>query len=253
MPCHNEGDWIYRNLHEALKVLKEMGVRFEIIVVDDGSTDNTVSEAKKVNTRFTKVIGYRENKGKGFALKYGLKHATGDLITFMDSDLDIHPWQILKLIHYMDDFNADIVIGSKRHPDSKVNYPLSRRLISFGYHLFVNALFGLKVKDTQTGLKLLSRKCAMKMVPKVVVKRWAFDLELLVLAKKYNFKIKEAPVDIKYNFTGSGIDLKALKNIFQDTLGIAYRLYILKYYDRDVKLEDIKVNGLKAFFVGMLK
>jgi len=230
MPCYNEGDWIYRNLHEAVKSFKELNLNFEIIVVDDGSTDSTYSEAKKVNTMYTKIVRYDQNKGKGHALKHGLSFATGDYITFLDADLDIHPRQIMTLIRYMEEFGSDIVIASKRHPDSKVIYPLKRKILSSAYHLFVDLLFGLDVKDTQTGLKLLKKECASVVLPKVLVKRYAFDLELLVLCRKYNFRIKEAPVEIKYNFSGSGINLTALKNIFQDTLAIAYRLYILRYY-----------------------
>lgn len=233
MPCYNEGDWIYRNLHEAIKSMKESGLRFEIIVVDDGSTDNTFSEAKKVNTKFTKIVRYEKNMGKGYALKHGLKFASGNVITFMDADLDVPPKQLVTFVRYMDEFGADIVIGSKRHPDSNVVYPLKRRLLSFFYHLFVDLLFGVDVTDTQTGLKLLKKECASKILPKVLVKRWAFDLELLVLARKYNFRIKEAPIVLKYNFTGSGVGLGAIRNILQDTLAVAYRLYILRYYDED--------------------
>jgi len=247
MPCHNEGREIYRNLHETIKTmdeLKRFNLDYEIILVDDGSTDNTLKEAKLVKSKKIKVVSYKPNKGKGYALKYGFQFAKGNLVTFVDSDLEIHPKQLLRFVSYIYEQNADIVIGSKRHPDSIVNYPLKRRILSFWYHAFVNALFGLGVHDTQSGLKLLRHSAAKKILPKVVVKKYAFDLELLVVARKLGFKIKEAPIEVRFNFNKKGIGFKSVWPIFQDTLGIAYRRYFLRYYDRKGSLPKVK----KSFF-----
>ena len=247
MPCHNEGKEIYRNLHETLKTMEELkrfNLDYEIILVDDGSTDNTLKEAKLVKSKKIKVVSYKPNKGKGYALKYGFQYAKGDLVTFVDSDLEIHPKQLLRFVSYIYEQNADIVIGSKSHPDSKVSYPLKRKILSGLYHLFVNLLFRLKVGDTQSGMKLMTYEFAKKVLPKVVVKKYAFDLELLVVARKLGFKIKEAPIEVRFNFNKKGIGFKSVWPIFQDTLGIAYRRYILRYYDRKGELPKIK----KAMF-----
>lgn len=234
VPCYNQGAYIYRNLQEVIRTLNKFGIKHEIIVVDDGSTDNTFEEAKEAENGNLKVIGYTGNRGKGFAIKYGFNHATGDFITFADADLDIHPNQLMTLIKYMEENNADIVIGSKRHKESKVDYPLKRRVLSYFYHLFVNSLFRLpNIKDTQSGFKLLKKECAKKVLPKVLVKRFAFDLELLVVANKYGFKIVEAPIEIKQLFKNSSVELGGIKKMFQDTLAIAYRLYIMKWYNED--------------------
>ena len=234
VPCYNQGDYIYRNLQEIIRTMKNFNnLDYEIIVVDDGSTDNTFEEAKEAENDKLRVIGYTENKGKGFAIKYGFKNSTGGFITFADADLDIHPKQLMTLINYMDEHSADIVVGSKRHKESKVEYPLKRRILSYFYHLFIKSLFKLNVKDTQSGFKLLRRDCAESVLPKVLVKKFAFDLELLVVANKYGFKIVEAPIELKQLFNGSGVRLKAIKNMFQDTLAVAYRLYIMRYYDED--------------------
>ena len=233
MPCYNCGDYIYRNLHEMIRALNNLKVDYEIIVVDDGSSDNTAKEAKEIKDKRIKVFRYDDNKGKGYALKYGFSKVTGDFITFIDADLDIHPRQLKTLIEYMDENNADMVVGSKRHKDSKIDYPLKRKILSYFYHLFVKFLFGLNVKDTQSGFKLFRYECAKTVIPKILVKKFAFDLELLVIANKYGFKIVEAPIEIKQLFNGSSVGLKAIKNMFQDTLAIAYRLYILKWYDED--------------------
>ena len=231
VPVYNQGEYIYRNLHEALKTFKQYFNDFEIVLVDDGSSDDTVEEARLVKDKRVKIVGYKPNKGKGHALKHGFRFVKGDYVTFMDADLDINPKSLIGFFPYIE--KADLVIGSKKHILSKVNYPFKRRVLSYFYHLFVNALFNLNVKDTQSGLKLIKYECLEKILPKVLVKRYAFDLELLVNAKKNGFKIAEAPINLKYNFgNGSGVNKEAIKGIFIDTLAIAYRLYIMRYYDR---------------------
>ena len=247
MPCHNEGREIYRSLHETIKTmneLKDFNIDYEVILVDDGSTDNTLKEAKLVKSPKIKIVSYKPNKGKGYALKYGFQYAKGDLVTFVDSDLEIHPKQLFRFVSYIYEYNADVVIGSKSHQDSKVNYPLKRRILSKMYHIFVNVLFGLQVGDTQSGMKLMRRNCAAKVLPKVVIKRYAFDLELLVVAKKLGFKIKEAPIEVRFNFNKKGIGFKSVWPIFQDTLGIAYRRYILRHYDKEGSLPKVKKTFL---------
>ena len=116
--------------------------------------------------------------------------------------------------------------------------------MSYFYHLFVNTLFNLRLRDTQSGLKLIKTECLREILPKVLVKRFAFDLELLVNAKKAGYKIKEAPIELRYNWgNGSSVNLKAAKGLFVDTLAIAYRLYILRYYDKPkVHLKDVNVE-----------
>jgi glycosyltransferase involved in cell wall biosynthesis len=155
VPVYNGGDYIYDNIKEFTKTFSDMGLDYEPIVVDDGSTDNTYEEACKVNSKNVRVLGYPKNQGKGHALQYGVKYASGDLVTFIDADLDLHPEQISTFIEYMNDNGSDIVIGSKRHPLSRVDYPLKRRILSNCYHLFIAMLFRINITDTQAGLKLL--------------------------------------------------------------------------------------------------
>ncbi len=230
VPAYNQGEYIYRNMHEMLKTFKKHGNGFEVILVDDGSTDDTYKEVSLIKDKALKVVSYRRNMGKGHALKHGFKHSSGEYVTFIDSDLDIHPKNLMRFFPYMKD--ADMVIGSKRHPKSIVNYPLKRKVLSWGYHMFVNLLFDLGVKDTQSGIKLIRREVLEKVLPKVLVKRFAFDLELLVNAKLHGFRIKEAPIEIKYNWGNTSmVSSGAMKGIFIDTLAIAYRRYVLRWYD----------------------
>lgn len=229
IPMYNENN-IYENMNEMIRSIDSNFDDYEIVLVNDGSTNNCLQEAKKIKSKKLKIVGYDKNKGKGYALKYGYKFVTGDYVTFIDADLDLHPDQIKNFFNYME--GVDAVIGCKRHPESKIYYPWYRKILSLGYHLFIYLLFGLKLKDTQSGIKLFRKNCLDVTLPKVAVKKYAFDLELLVVANKYGFKIREAPIELNYKFSGTGINLKQIYQMFIDTLAIFYRLRILRYYDR---------------------
>ncbi len=237
IPAYNENEIILETLKECISSLK--GINHEIIIVDDGSHDGTyekvqefVREHKNIN-----VVNYGGNHGKGFAIRYGFKHTTGDIVAFIDADMNIHPRQIVTFIKEMERTEADVVVGSKRHPDSKVNYPVNRKIFSNVYYLFVKTLFGIQIKDTQVGLKLYKRKVLEDICPLVVVKRYAFDIEILANAHRLGYKIREAPIEIDMNFD-SHVNKKAIWNMFWDTCGIFYRMNIMHYYD--MKLEMVK-------------
>lgn len=177
MPAHNESDHIAEVIGETCQALG--GADYEIIVVDDGSRDNTHMEAAHAasSNANVRLVGYHGNYGKGHALRYGSGYATGEYVVFLDADLDLHPRQIKTFLDVMETTNADAVIGSKRHPKSQLNYPWHRRLMSNAYYLLVKLLFGLPIHDTQTGIKLFRSEVLGKVLPKLIVKRFAFDLE----------------------------------------------------------------------------
>lgn len=235
IPAYNENGVICEMLKECNKSLG--GIDHEIIIVDDGSIDGTydkVIEFSK-NHKTIKIVNYRENHGKGFAIRYGTKFVTGDIIAFIDADLNIHPRQILRLVGQMEKNKADIVVGSKRHPESKVNYPVNRTILSEFYYYFVKILFGIPVRDTQVGLKLYKKKVIEDIFPIVLVKRYAFAIEILANAHRLGYKIEEAPVEINMDFD-SHVNRKAVWNMFWDTCAVFYRMKILKYYDRKKKI-----------------
>ena len=234
MPAYNEGTAIRSNLLATYRMLKAFKTPFEIIVVDDGSGDWTYEEARKAARGLRGVVVKRNdvNQGKGWALKEAFRLCKGQWIVFLDSDLDIDPGQLRLFFQIQKDKDTDVVIGSKRHPQSKLNYPMKRRIISSGYFFLVKLLFQLPLRDTQTGLKLFRRDVLLKVFPKVLIKRYAFDLELLVLAHHFGFSIEEAPVIVNYRGKFGHIGVSSIFNIFWDTLAIFYRLYIKKYYDR---------------------
>jgi len=235
IPAYNEEENIVFTIDETIKVLDELNFDFEVIVIDDGSKDNTYNYVKDSLKKYNNKVSikrYESNEGKGFAIKYGCNYVTGDYVLFLDADMDLHPSQIKNFLNIMKTEQADLVMGSKRHKKSVVDYPLSRRVLSTGYYIFIKILFGLPVKDTQTGFKLFNSKALKKSISKIVVKKYAFDLELLVVLNKYKYKIVEGPIYLKptrsyYNRIG----LRDIFHMFIDTIAIFYRLNVLKYYD----------------------
>lgn len=234
IPAYNENKVICEMLKETTSSLN--GINHEIIIVDDGSLDGTYDKVVEFskNHKNIKIVNYGDNHGKGFAIRYGAKYATGDIVAFIDADLNIHPIQILRLIEEMEKSGADIVVGSKRHKDSNVKYPLNRKIYSDLYYYFVKTLFGVPIKDTQVGLKLYKREVVEKIFPIVLVKRYAFAIEVLANAHKMGYKMVEAPIDINMDFD-SNVNKKAIWNMFVDTCAVFYRMKIIHYYDKVMK------------------
>lgn len=236
MPAYNEGAHIYQNLKETHRVFKKAKIRFEIILVNDGSSDNTYREARRAAANFPNIVSINiaSNGGKGNALKEGFNYTTGDFIVFLDADLDLHPEQLHYMLRVMRNEQAEVVTGSKHHPETRLNYPASRKLFSKIYALILKILFNLPLKDTQTGLKVFKREVLDKVFPVVLCKRYAFDVELLANAHRLGYKVIEAPVVLNFNreMKWGRIGLKDMYRLGIDTLAIFYRMYILRYYDR---------------------
>jgi glycosyltransferase involved in cell wall biosynthesis len=163
-----------------------------------------------------------------------MSQGKGRYLGFIDADGDIPAEQLLSFLDVVREEGPDIVTGSKRHPDADVFYPPLRRLYSWGYQQLIRLLFHLTVRDTQTGIKLIRSDVLRQALPLMVEKRFAFDLELFVVARRLGFhRIVELPVRIERRFT-STISLKAVRGMLIDTLGIFYRLRFLHYYDRSL-------------------
>ena len=155
----------------------------------------------------------------------------GRYLGFIDADGDISPELLAPFVSIMQSQKPDIIIGSKRHPDSSVHYPPLRRLYSWGYQHLIAVLFRLHVKDTQVGIKLVDRKVIADVLPLLRESRFALDLELLVLARRLGYThIVEAPVRIRERF-GSTVSLKAVVLLLGDTVGLFYRYAIGHEYD----------------------
>jgi len=228
VPAYNPVE-LKRNIEELASGLGEVTKDYEIIIINDGSTNGEFKQLGKLPKQVN-IVGYSRNKGKGSAIKYGFRFVKGDYVAFVDSGRDLDPKQLKDFMKIMEKSGADIVVGSKRHKKSKVHYPFSRRVMSWTYQIMNKILFNLNVRDTQVGIKLFKKSVLNKVMPKIVIKRFAFDLELLVIANKYDYQIVEAPVDLRYSF-GSTINIKAVFWMLWDTAAIWYRLMVRRQYD----------------------
>lgn len=239
VPAYKQEKTITKDLERLSKVLSTLPCRYEIILVVDGFLDKTYENAKSIKNKKIRIYGYKKNKGKGFAIKYGVLKAKGDIIGFIDAGMDLDPVEIPMMINIMDWNQADIVIGSKLHPDSKVRYPFSRKILSWGYRTLTQVLFGFKVKDTQVGLKFFKKKAARDVFPRILVKSFAFDVEVLAVARGLGYtKIYEGPIELDFSGVSSitATSLwKIILHILWDTFTVFYRLKILHYYNKKHK------------------
>jgi glycosyltransferase involved in cell wall biosynthesis len=230
-PVYNGAGFIAENVEIIRSEFARSGVSYELIVVSDGSVDDTAERALAAGHPEVRVLHYDRNVGKGYAVKLGLLAARGKYVGFIDSDLDLHPAELPAFLEAMKRDGLDAAIGSKRHPRSQVDYPARRRVYSWLYQQLIRVLFALDVRDTQVGLKLFRRELVDAVVPHLLVKRYAFDLELLAVANDSGFRrIGELPVRLEYGFSESGLDPLAVAQALVDTAAIFYRLRILQYY-----------------------
>ena len=234
VPAYNEGEHIYDNLMIIDKALNAFTSDYEIIAVNDGSKDNTGSEIKRAasdNPRI-KDFGYEANRGKGGAVSWGAINSKGDVVGFIDADLDLSPDLMQSYVEAFVYADADIVIGSKMHKDSKLDYPAARKIFSFCYYLMLKVLFGLKCHDTQTGLKFYKGPLIREIAPLRKIDGYAFDIELLALASKKKVKLVEMPVVLNYTRGQSfgRIKFKDVWKMFTDTWKIWWNLKIRKTY-----------------------
>lgn len=233
VPAYKQEKTIKEDINNLDVVLSAITKNYEIIVVVDGLVDKTFEELKKIKKSNLEVIAYEANRGKGYAIKLGVEKAKGDIIGFIDAGMDLDPSEISLMLNIMEWNNADIVLGSKLHPDSIINYPTSRKILSWGYRSLIKVLFRLSVKDTQVGLKFFRKKVAKDVFPRIIVKAFAFDIEVLAVARMLGYvKIIEAPIRLSFK-QGSVTSTNFWKISFWtlvDTLAVYYRLKILKFY-----------------------
>ncbi len=237
VPAYNEANnGLSQTVDTVCAVLEQHGLEYEVVVVDDGSTDGTyrlVSNATQLHPHVS-VVGYPGNRGKGYALKYGFQFTRGDLVLFQDGDSDLSPIHITRFIDLMETDKADVVVGCKLHPHSNVVFPKSRMFLSKSYSVMIRLLFNLSIKETQVGQKLFRRAVLEKTIPTMRGERYAFDVELLASAQRRGYKLTEAPIDVNYRLS-SRISCKDIWTIFTDTLSVFWRMRILRSYDKEAK------------------
>jgi dolichyl-phosphate beta-glucosyltransferase len=201
-PCFNESRNIRKNIKRIDDYLKEKFDSYELIAVNDGSRDNTAEELLSLQQEIgIKIIDNKKNQGKGGAVKDGILaiREESDVVMFIDSDLGIPIEELGKFIEEIES-GYDIIIASRFVPGLKIIQPvhLHRKIMEKTFRLIRMAVTNnWNVKDTQCGFKVFRREAAMKIFPKITVKRFAFDAEVIFVANKYGYKIKELPIHLQ--------------------------------------------------------
>jgi glycosyltransferase involved in cell wall biosynthesis/O-antigen/teichoic acid export membrane protein len=234
VPFYNPGSHLGGHVKEVVRVLEQAGVSFEVLAISDGSTDHSEDQLEAIQSDQLVLVRLPENRGKGAALRAGLSMGRGRYLGFIDGDGDLPATLLIPCLGIIRRDNPDIIFGSKRHPQSDVVYPPMRRLYSWGYQQLNRVLFHLPIRDTQTGVKVIRRDVLAAVLPRMVEKRFAFDLELFVVARQQGFrKFVEMPVSIGHRFTTT-VSLRSVRDLLQDTAAIFYRLWVLRFYERDI-------------------
>ena len=201
IPCFNEEHKIANTVDQIKTYLNKLQIDFEIIVVNDGSHDNTV---QKVNSLDVLLVDYTDNKGKGYAVKKGVEKSSGDYILFIDAD---HTISIDHIDHFLTSMaNSDVVIASK-YMGKASHVSFLRKMLGKTFAAFRKMITGLNYKDTQCGFKLFKVEVAKDLFSKLSVYGWCFDVEILILAKKSNYQVIELPVNLDKTIGGSQIHL----------------------------------------------
>ena len=218
IPAYNESKRLGPHLKSVVDYFKKNYPGSEIIVVDDGSKDETANIVHEYNV---KLISYLPNRGKGFAIRTGVAESRGDLVLFMDADLSTPLSEVPKIIKALGD--NDIIIGSR---SGKSDAPIYRRMASLVFDQIKYLMVGLRrFKDTQCGFKLFKGDVARKLFAKGQVDRFMFDVEILYLAEKSRYKIIELPVTWA-DAPGSHVRFwEGLVNMFKDLWRIRHAAY----------------------------
>ena len=197
IPAYNEGTRLGATLEKVLAYVRAQGWDAEIVVVNDGSRDNTADlvrgfAAKNAALRLVENPG---NRGKGYSVRNGMLNARGQLILFSDADLSSPIEEAPKLFQALES-GADIAIGSRwlRVETQTQRQPLHRQLFGRIFNLLLRTILGLKFKDTQCGFKAFKRQAVQAIFPLQRIERWGFDPEILFLARKFGFKVQEVSV-----------------------------------------------------------
>ncbi|EKD90021.1 MAG: glycosyl transferase family protein [uncultured bacterium] len=210
IPCYNEKERFKDGLDHFLSYLNKQKYTWELVLINDGSIDNTLGQMKKIakENKSVKIVSYKENKGKGYAIVQGVKHAKGQLILFSDLDHSVPITTIESFFRYFEK-GYDVVIGSRRVEGSKFikRQNLLRENLGRGFTLLVRIIIDWPIKDATCGFKAFTAQAAKKIFSSISIYGWAFDAELLFLCKKYGCKYAQAPV-IWQDVKGSKVSLR---------------------------------------------
>ena len=233
IPAYNEEMRLPKTLEEIDKYLSKQNYDYEILVVNDGSKDKTVEVAKSLIPKIKnlKVTGYEKNQGKGYAVRFGMLEAKGEFRLFTDADNSTSIDQVEKMWPYFKE-SYDTVIGSRDVKGAILDPPqpwLRQLILGEGFKLFRKIILNLwGIEDTQCGFKCFTKKATENIFPRCKINRFAFDPEILIIAKKLGYKIKEIPVYWK-NDPESKVKFKSILKMGLDLFKIKWNLITKKY------------------------
>ena len=230
IPAYNEEKRLPKTLKKIKEYLEKQNYIWEVLIINDGTTDHTSEVVLELVRDWPdfRLIDNQKNQGKGGVVKQGMLKAKGEWRLFMDADNSTDIKEIEKLLTFSDNF--EIVVGSRYlNKDSiKVKQPLVRRIVSRFGNFLIRTLLGIKLRDTQCGFKLFSAKASEDIFPKQTILRWGFDIEILAIAIKKGYKIKEVAVDW-YDAEGTTIKKSAALKTLKELIIIKWNLVRGKY------------------------
>jgi glycosyltransferase involved in cell wall biosynthesis len=232
VPAYNEEHRIGQTLLAINQFFKTRDFQGEILVVDDGSKDNTVLRVKNliVQIPILKILTNEKNHGKGWVVRRGMVEASGDVRLFMDADNSTTIEQILPMLKFLEQ-GYDVVIGSIEIEGARVNEHAQwyRRLLGHWSKYLIRVVAGLwDIHDTQRGFKVFSARAAQQIFSRQTIERFGFDIEILAIAKKLGFKIKEVPV-VWNNAGESKVSLKSYFATLLDLFKVRLNLWTGRY------------------------
>lgn len=198
IPAYNEGSHIRGTIRSMSGYVSRKPWRLEIIVIDDGSSDNTVAQARRAAREVpvpVHVLRNRVNRGKGYSVRRGMMACGGDFALFSDADLSTPIYELDRLLEQVQR-GYDVVIGSRGLRNSKVelHQPIYRELMGKAFNLILRSLGLSHFRDTQCGFKLFTRRAVDMIFPSAKIDRFAFDVEILLIAQRRGLRVKELPV-----------------------------------------------------------
>jgi dolichol-phosphate mannosyltransferase len=227
IPVFNQQKKIMNSIKRIKQAVELWFSNYELIVVNDGSTDNTLTLLKGIalTDEHIHVISYTPNRGKGYAVRQGVLRSQGNVVMFLDGDLDISPDSIKDYVESLN--TADLVIASKRHPQSNVIIPRSRALLSRAFNLLIRLATGIPQKDTQSGFKVGKGEIMRTIFRNASINRYAFDVELFTIASILRLKVQEMPVVMKID---RRFNTKEIVKMLVDVARISYKYRIVYHY-----------------------
>ena len=234
VPSYNEENRIEKTLYAISQFLQKQTYSYEILVINDGSKDNTAKVVNSISLRVPnlRLIDNKDNHGKGWVTKQGMLAASGDIRLFMDADNSTKVDEIQKMVAFFDQ-GFDAVVGSRRIEGSNIAVKQSafRDFLGGIFRLIVHILVPVGVTDSQCGFKAFSETAAKQIFSKQTIFRWAFDVEILALARKFGYKIKEVPVTW-IDDSESHVKFSGMVRMLLEILEIRINLWTGKYNDK---------------------